>query len=726
MKLYITEKKEVATAMATALQGSFKDGTYQLENGDKIVWLSGHLLRLADPEELDTQYEKWDLSSLPMSYPIEMRIHDRHSERVPELIEHIKAADELVNVGDPDAEGQRLVDELIEFAGVQKPTYRVLINDNTTNEIIKAVNNIQSNDDFRGLSLSALARSVGDQRYGYNLTRAYTILAQQKGYQGTLSVGRVQTPILGLVVRRDETIEGHKESFYYSVTAELKLSENPVNNRAELSLTSSYQVKDNDPVDEKNRIIDKDFAEQIANDVKGQSVRVASVETKREKVAPPLPYNLLALQSDAAAKFGYKPKRVLEITQTLRDKYQAITYNRSDCRYLNDERHSEAGELLQALSEKFDIAGNADATIKGKAFNSKKVTAHHAIIPTLSVPKEPMPDDLQNIYDLIVKQYIIQFYPHRELDKTKAIFEVAGHHFTATNSIEVIAGWKAIMTENNDDSKDDSEEQETAINGLSDLLKDDNGTAIDSKCEAKKTQPPKRYTMAALLKDIASAAKYVTYPKIKALLLDKDADKADEAGGIGTPATRDSHIETLFNHGYVAEKGKQIISTDLGRQLINALPDFATTPDMIALWHEQQKKIEQGEADYQTLLDDIDKSIADEIERVQKEGLNIKTDNPKCPNCETGYLQQRKGQKGKFWGCGNYPECKTTFPDDKGKPNLNPASKAPVSSEHKCPQCDSGLVRRPSKKDKKKFWWGCSGYPKCSYTTFDNNGKPNL
>ncbi len=718
MKLYITEKKEVANAMADALGGQLANGAYELTNGDKITWLSGHLLRLADPEELDTNYEKWTLSSLPMNYPIEMRIHDRHTDRVPQIIDFIKQADELVNVGDPDPEGQRLVDELIEFSNIQKPTYRVLINDNNPNEIKKAIENMKDNADFRGLSLSALVRAVGDQRYGYNLTRAYTLLAQEKGYQGTLSVGRVQTPILGLVVSRDEAIEGHKESFYYSVTANMKLTENPVNNRAELSVDTQYLVKDTDPTDDKNRLIDETLAKQISDDVKGQSVRVVSVETKRNKIAPPLPYNLLALQSDAAAKFGYKPKRVLEITQALRDNYKAITYNRSDCRYLNEERFEDAQELLQALSGQFEIAQNADSSIKGKVFNSKKVTAHHAIIPTLSVP-EKLPDDLKNIYDLIVRQYVIQFYPHRELDKTKAIFEVAGHQFAANSSTEINPGWKVAMT----DSQDDSDtENETNITGLSDLLKDDNGNVTDSQSTAKKTQPPKRYTMAALLKDIASAAKYVTDPKIKELLLDKDADKADEAGGIGTPATRDAHIETLFNRGYVEDKGKQIISTELGRQLISALPEFATRPDMTALWHEKQKLIENGELDYQELLAEIDTSIANEIERVQKEGLNIKTNAPKCPNCENGHLQQRKGANGKFWGCSGYPDCKTTFPDKAGKPNFDGGAK--VSDEHKCPNCDSGLVRRPSKKDKKKFWWGCSGFPKCSYTTFDDNGKP--
>lgn len=717
MKLYITEKKEVAEALSETLGGSYAEGGFNLPNDDRIVWLSGHLLRLTDPEEIDERYKQWSLSELPMKYPIEMKVLDRHKERIPQIVEQIKAADELVNVGDPDAEGQRLVDEMIEFAGVQKVTYRLFINDNTPNEIKKSIDAMKNNEDYRGLSLSALARAVGDQRYGYNLTRAYTVLAQQKGYPGTLSVGRVQTPILGMVVRRDEAIEGHKEAFYYKITATFNMVENPVNNRPELTLSAHYQIQEDDPVDEKNRLIDEAVAKQIAEDTKGQSVRVASIETKRHEIAPPLPYNLLDLQAEASAKFGYKPKRTLEITQALRDTHKAITYNRSDCRYLNDERYDDAPELLEKLSAQFDIAKDADTSIKSKAFKGEKVTAHHAIIPTLSVP-EKLPEDLKNIYDLIVKQYVVQFYPPRVVDRTKALFEVAGHHFTATSSIEISTGWKGIMT----DVKDT--EVKTVV-GLGDLFKDDNGSVTDSLCEAKKTKPPKRYTMATLLTDIASVAKYVTDPKIKALLLDKDADKADEKGSIGTPATRDSHIETLFTREYVAEQGKHIISTELGRQLIAALPEFATTPDMTALWHEKQKEIEAGKLDIQSLLDDIDAAIAEEIARVTTAGIPIETNAAKCPNCEHGYLQQRKSERGKFWGCTGYPDCKTTFPDKSGKPDLDAKPKsATVSEEHKCPQCGKGLIRRPSKSDKKKFWWGCSGFPKCKYTTFDSNGKP--
>lgn len=722
MKLYIAEKKEVAKAIADAFNGKLDAGLFALPNGDKVTWLYGHLLRLSDPEESDQRYTTWKLDDLPMQWPISMLPGEKHSEHLKKVIEAIESADELVNAGDPDPEGQRLVDEVIEYSGVNKTVHRVLINDNNEPAIRKAVENMESNDKYQGLSMSALARAVGDQRYGYNLTRAYTLLARKRGFNGVLSVGRVQTPILGLVVRRDRLIEEHKAAHYFVIKANLAMTENPVNCRSAMDVSAQYVVQDTDPTDDKGRLIDKSIAENITSAIKGQRIRVKDVDAQQVEVAPPLPYNLLALQADAASKYGLKPKKVLEITQTLRDKHRAITYNRSDCRYLNDERHAEAAGLLEALGAQFPAAQTAEPERRSKAFNSAKVTAHHAIIPTASVPEAgALTQEEQQIYDLIVGLYIAQFYPPRVLDKAKVLFEVAGHTaghtFSATSSDEVSPGWRTII-----DGDDEDSEEAAGNTALGQLLKDDEGTVRNATTEAKKTQPLKRYTMSTLLKDLASAAKYVTDPHIKTLLLDKDADKADEKGGIGTPATRDSHIETLFTRGYISEKGKQIISTELGRQLIDTLPEFATTPDMTALWHEKQKQIEAGELDMQALLDDIDRAVAEEIERVIKEGLAIKTDAPKCPDCEDGYLQQRTSKSDKaFWGCTNYPSCQSTFPDANGKPDLDAGVKK--TTDYPCPNCGEGYLQQ--RKGDNGLFWSCDAYPNCKTTFPDADGKPN-
>lgn len=721
MRLFIAEKRDVALAISTALGGPDKPtGASFHVNSNHITWLWGHVLRLTDPEEYNGQYKSWSLNTLPMDWPVSYAPEARHTNHLNKVIELANKADELVNAGDPDPEGQRLVDEVIEYAGLgAKPVKRILINDNNAPAILKAIANIEDNEKYRGLSMSALARAVCDQRYGYNLTRCYSILAQQKGYDGVLSVGRVQTPILGLVVTRDRAHETHNKQSYHTIKAQIDM-------QSGISVSAEYLPAESDPVDDKNRIIDAVFARKIVNDVQGKPAIVLAVETVERKNDPPLPYNLLILQADAAGLWNYKPKKVLEITQRLRDQHKAITYNRSDCRYLNDERHTEAPELLQALKHAFgDMAEYAAPERKSKAFNSKKVTAHHAIIPTMNVPQlDKLTQDERRVYELIAKLYIAQFYPPAEFTTTKVELEIAGHKFKAEGRQNSSSGWRVL---NRQDLKDyEKAEKQPELHRLQ---QSDSGTVETAESVKGFTKPPARYSMKTLLKDLTSVSKYVTDPEIKKLLLDKDSDKQDESGGIGTPATRDSHIDTLFRRSFLAEKGKHIISTDIGRSFHDALPDFAVKPDMTALWHEKQKKIEAGELDYQDLIAEVDQSVAAEIKRVKANGLNIeiKTNAVQCPKCKQGFLKARKGPKGKFWGCSAYPECCATFPNKAGKPNLSakPVNKLKTSKEHKCPDCGKGLIRRPAKR-KGLFWWGCSGFPECEFRCFDEKGKPKL
>jgi len=635
-----------------------------------------------------------------------------------------------VNAGDPDPEGQRLVDEVIEYAGLDgKPVKRVLINDNTPSAIRDAVARIEDNSNYRGLSLSALARAVGDQRYGYNLTRCYTLLAHAKGYDGVLSVGRVQTPILGLVVARDRAHEGHQKQAFHIVTAVADLPENPAAGRAAMTLRGLYQPGADAPLDEKGRVIDGAFARGVAEAVKGQDASLLSVETKDRELAAPLPYNLLALQADAAGLWRYKPKQVLEVTQSLRDRYQAITYNRSDCRYLNDERHGAAAELLAALAGAFgQDAADADPQRKSKAFNSAKVGAHHAIIPTANVPElNALSEPERNLYDLIARSYLAQFYPPEQYRSTHVLFQANNHCFSSDGRVDVAPGWRSLYRQRGQEGGENGDGEGQANAGQVDLERltaGEKGSVSDAGAKREFTKPPARYAMKTLLKDLAQVAKYVTDPKIRELLLNKDADKADEAGGIGTPATRDAHIETLFQRGFLAEKGGKVISTELGRSFHDALPSFAVKPDMTALWHKKQRLIECGEIDYQSLLADIDEVVKGEISRVRRDGLPISVNGSiQCPACQEGALRRIKGKKGFFWGCGCYPACKAIFPDKRGKPDTaKPA--AMVSTEHVCPKCGKGLIRREAAKKKGVYWWGCSGFPACNFHAFDKGGRP--
>ena len=713
MRLYIAEKKETAMSISIALGGpSVPDGICFNIDDEQVTWLSGHLLRLRKPEEHNEDYQHWSLDYLPMEWPISYAPLDNQREHLANIIDLARSADELVNAGEPDPEGQRLVDEVIEYARLDKPVFRILINDNNPAAILRASLSMRNNSHYRGMSLSALARAVCDQHYGFNLTRAYTLLARKQGYVGVLSVGRVQTPILGLIVARDKLHDEYRPYTYQTIQAAIEVEGKRV--------TAYYLPKSGDLVDPLQRLIDRVFAGQLVTEITNAAVKIESVDIQEQKISPPLPHSLLSLQAEAADKFGYSPRVVLETTQRLRDMYKAITYSRSDCRYLSDDRYREATVLIEKLKATFPEAELCDSHHKSAAFNSDKVGSHHAIIPTGSVPDlAELSEQEQQIYRLITSAYMAQFYPEERVRVTRVLFNIAGHSFEAIGKVNIDAGWRAVM----DGDEGTHSLDDIAPNNLESITHYDRGKLLNVEVINKQTLPPDRYTMKTLLLDLTRIANYVTDPAIKSLLLEKDADQQGESIGIGTPGTRHGHIETLFSRDYIEERNGQVTSTGIGREFHDALPPFAVKPDLTALWHEKQRRIESGEMDYQALIDEVNAIVADEIERVKAQGMDLHVSSVACPVCGKGHLRLRQNQqKVPFWGCSDYPTCKATFSDVKGKPLLEEI-KAVVSTEYHCPKCESGLIRRPAKKEG-VFWWGCSQYPSCDYRAFDREGVP--
>ena len=723
IRLFIAEKPELGRAIASTLgNGKVQDGYIECSSGNDIVtWCYGHMLELSDPEDYDIRYKKWNLSDLPIKMiPWKLKKIAKSKSQLENIANLLKKADTIVHAGDPDEEGQLLVDEILEYYSNKKPVKRILINNNSNKVISKALANMRDNSEFVGLYNSALARSVADQHYGYNMTRAYTISAQKSGFDGVLSVGRVQTPILGLVVSRCQQNRDHKSHSYQVIIGNFDFGKD--------ILSARYISQSNDPVDDKGRIIDQEFAQKIAKDCKGDSAFIKSVKTEDKEAPPPLPYNLLNLQVDANKKYGIKPDAVLEITQELREKYSLITYNRSDCQYLMEEDHKEAPNIIAAINNNLadlsDFSKESDSTIKSRAFNSSNCSAHHAIIPTEEkIDISRLNSNQKKIYYLISRAYLAQFFPKQKYRTVEIIIQCHSHQFKINSKTVLISGWLSLYKNDEDTNVDEG----VIENDLSIYKENHNGTCIDTNVESKKTNPPPLYKLDTLLKDLTRVSKYIKDPKIKKLLLEKDKEKKGEQGGIGTPATRSSIIKLLFDRKFLEEKGKNVVSTKLGEEFYNILPQNAKTPDMTALWHQQQKEIQSGKKTVESFLDELIKYITDEVEISRTRKMDIKVEGAvKCPNCEDGQLNQRKGKNGVFWGCSSYPECKTTFPDLKGKPNINAKKQEPVniSKDNICPDCNSGLVRRPSKKNKKIFWWGCSGFPKCKNIYFESNGKP--
>ncbi|EIM3746671.1 DNA topoisomerase 3 [Campylobacter coli] len=727
MKLFIAEKPELGRAIAEGLDGNYKSGEGYIQKGDNIVtWAFGHILELAKPEEYDEKYKLWKLEDLPLPIKEFKYLPKKESKKQLKIICDLIHSDKItsiVNCGDADDEGQILVDEIIQYSKTSKPVFRVLINDLTPKAVKEEIAKIKPNADFKGMSERGFARSQADWIVGINLTRAYTIMARKNGYEGILSVGRVQTPILALIVNRDKEFENFKSINYYSLLGDFNINNNTIKARLKTE----------------DKILDENLAKEIKESCENQNAKI-NLKIENKKEYPPLPYNLLVLQAECAKLFGFSPDKTLEITQILREKHKAITYNRSDCQYLPETMFEQAPNILNIIKENLNsndeiqaLIDSSDLTIKSKAFNDANISAHYGIIPTQNKISSQLTQDELVVYNLIAKRFIIQFFHPREYQTTTINLEVNQRIFTATQNKTTKSGFRSLWQ--NVDSEEEQENNENDINDLSILKNGDIAKCSLIQIKKKQTKPRPYYTMTTLLKDLNSVAKYVSDERIKKLLIEKDKDKKGESGGIGTPATRSNHIKTLIEREYieVSKDKKQIIkSTKKGRDLIKLSPKSLITPDMTALWFEQQKMIEISELRREQFLEEITKEVISEIQRIDKNQEFKILDNenkPKiqCPQCNKGFLTKRKGKYGNFWGCSEFKQgCKAIYPDNKGTPNFE-TKQASNDTTHKCPQCNKGFLQRIKSKNGNSWWWGCSEFKQgCKAMYYDDNGKPKI
>ncbi|MGL6428412.1 DNA topoisomerase 3 [Aeromonas hydrophila] len=617
-RLFIAEKPALAKVIAEALGNPKRQDGYILCGSDAVTWCVGHILELAPPEAHNPDYAKWDAAHLPLKLrPAKYQPKEGTLSQFKVVQRLIGEASEIVHAGDPDDEGQLLVDEVLTYCNNTKPVKRVLINDLNADAARKALGKLQENSKFFGLSEKARARSIGDQLYGFNMSRAYTLAGREKGLKTVLSVGRVQTPILGLIVARYLANQNHNAAHFFSLQGRFNLSGNPFKGR--------YVVQQDAPTDDKGRIIEEAYAKAVSSACTGQPATVANISLEDKATQAPLPFSLLDLQAKMSKQHGLSAQQTLDLTQSLREKHKAITYNRSDCSYLSSDQHADAPATLGMLASIFPdwtSHSQVDPSKKGRAFDDRKVTAHTAIIPTSTQPTlANMSADERKVYQAIAEQYLAQFLPEKRYQQVKAGFEVSGHQFTASATKTTQAGWTALLGQSDEpeDGEDDNELEklEGVFEALSALKQGQAGECQAVDIAKEKTKPLPLYTEATLLKDLQRVAKYVKDPAIKQLLKDKDAGKDGEQGGIGTPATRAAMLETLQKRGFYSVEKKKLIPTDLGLQFIQALPDIATTPDMTALWHEQQTRIEAGELTVDAFLDELEEFIAKQVNSVE-------------------------------------------------------------------------------------------------------------
>ncbi|ULG70436.1 DNA topoisomerase III [Marinobacterium sediminicola] len=612
MKLYIAEKPSLARAIAAVLPGPHKKEEGMIRcGGDQVVsWCIGHLLEQAEPDAYDPAYKQWRLEHLPI-VPDEWQLKPRKgvSKQLAVLRKLVKTADQIIHAGDPDREGQLLVDEVIDFlkvpAAKRVGVQRCLISDLNPDAVRRAIARLKPNKEFVPLSVSALARSRADWLFGINMTRALTVKGRGAGYDGVLSVGRVQTPVLGLVVQRDAEIAAFVPKPYYEVDAHLLTQQGE-------RFTARWQPSEACArfQDEEGRVLSKALAENVVQRVTGQPGAVTLDERKTGQQAVPLPYNLSSLQIDCAKRFGLNAQQVLDAAQSLYEKHQLITYPRSDCRYLPAEHFGEAARVTQAIArtqpELSTAVHNADLNLKSKAWNDKKVEAHHAIIPTSKAtsPERLSRAELQ-VYSQIARQYLMQFYPPCRYADRRVEIEIAGGQFLAKARQITDPGWKALM------GKEAQEEDEGQLPPLKvgESLQCERGELLE-----KMTQPPKAFTDASLLSAMTGIARFVQDNELRKVLRETD--------GLGTEATRAGIIELLFRRGFLQRQGKQIHATDAGKALIAALPEQLSRPDMTAHWESQLDAISRKAFNYQGFMQPLQQALPELIGQIRPEALN--------------------------------------------------------------------------------------------------------
>lgn len=653
MILVIAEKPVLGKAIADALPGTATMKNGCIYKGDYIVtWVFGHMLSLKEPEDYDIGYKSWNINSLPIFFKDwQVKIGKdgnlnkgqiSKSQRVNQIGNLLKQADEVIHAGDPDDEGQLLIDELLRWFNYKGIVKRLDTANTTLVAMKKALSHMTDNKPHEPYGWSAYARSVADLMVGINMSRLFSCKNQT-----LLTIGRVQTPTLGLVVNRDLAIEGHHKQKYYTIGCDINFNNDTIQADFIPAKTDSNLVD--------GHILNKEYAEQICNRLKGQILKNINITKKIVYEAPPLPFNLVKLQTYCSGKFGYSPQQVLDITQSLRENHKAITYNRSDCQYLSEEHYKEAPVTMKAVIMNICYKPKSlDMNLKSKCFDSSKISAHFAIIPTnQKVNLDKLSEAEKNVYLAICKYYIAQFMPKAKKEQTNLSIELGnGEAIKAVSTVIIEQGYRSIF---NEAEKDKANNLSKIPEGIY------SGKITDTDIAEKETKPPSRYTKASLNEDMTCISKYVKDPKIKQLLLSKDEGKEGERGSIGTSATRSGIIESLVKRGFLREDGKKVISTALGRELYRILPDEIKKADMTAEWWAIQEEIQNGTANYNKLIDSVYDTIkhivanVDNYPVVNSSIIAIKKKGGavigKCPRCGGDIVETKTG-----FCCSNWKE----------------------------------------------------------------------
>lgn len=660
MKVCIAEKPSVAREIAEVLGATKKMNGYIEGNGYQVTWTFGHLCTLKEPNDYSENWKRWSLASLPMIPPrfgIKLISNPTYEQQFKTIEELMQNAEMVINCGDAGQEGELIQRWVMQKAGCKCPVYRLWISSLTEEAIREGFQHLKEQSDFTKLYEAGLSRAIGDWLLGMNATRLYTLRYGQN--RQVLSIGRVQTPTLALIVNRQAEIDNFKPEPYW----ELKT----VYRNTTFSVT-------------KGKFTKKEEGEAFLEIVRQKEFTVTDISEKKGKEYAPRLFDLTSLQVECNKKFAFTADDTLKLIQSLYEK-KVTTYPRVDTTFLSDDIYPKVPNTLNGLVDYIDLTASllkAKIRKDKRVFDNSKVTDHHAIIPT-GVPARNLTDNERKVYDLVVRRFIAAFYPDCEISTTTVLGKVDKVDFKVTGKQILKPGWRVVFGAEQKDSDAEPSDEEGV---LPDFVKGESGPHKPTLGE-KWTQPPKPYTEATLLRAMETAGKLVDNDELR------DALKEN---GIGRPSTRAAIIETLFKRNYIRKERKNLFPTATGVELIDTIQEeLLKSAELTGLWEKKLRQIERGTYEARTFLEELKLMVHQVVINVLSDQtgrtITIGQAAPEKPQAE-------KEPKGK----------KTRKPRAKKEKTAGQPESTTVPAKPVCPICKKGSILRG------KTAYGCSEY----------------
>jgi DNA topoisomerase-3 len=667
--LLVAEKPSVGQDLARVLPGPFKKQEGFLEGPDHVVtWAVGHLVQLAEPEAYDAKYKSWRMADLPIvpeRFKLEVR-DERSRKQMSVVTKQLgrEDVDEVVNACDAGREGELIFAYLFEKAKGKKPVKRLWLNSMTSAAMKSALASLRPAQEYERLEQAARSRSEADWIVGMNATRAATIRLRSS-FDGAVSLGRVQTPTLAIVARREEEIKAFKPEPYWLVDA--TFAAGAINGEAagERVYVGNFQAPAGSPGNTKGpRIGTEQEALEIVAACEGRPGTITKLEKKEQREKAPMLYDLTTLQREANNRYGFSAKRTLGAAQRLYEEHKALTYPRTNSRYLTTDMVEEIKPIAELVGAHAEYRKGADYVVGldvlplGRVVNDEKVTDHHAIIPTRSEHNlEKMGSDDRRIYDMAVRRFLAVFHPEAVFENTRVETTVVAasspegdggggaksHLFRTRGKLLIVPGWRGVYDEISADAKaaeaqERGDEDEETDQQLPRLFADEQVQTREIRSARKETKPPRRYSDASLLGAMETAGKLVD---------DEELREAMKDSGIGTPATRAAIIERLITVGYLERDGRALVATEKGLNVIRLLNEHAlTSPGLTGSWEQRLGKIERGEDSRQQFMSDIAGFAQETVKELDETLKDVRIPRAKlgpCPVCGHEIVENRKG-----------------------------------------------------------------------------------